>query len=454
LGQQPNSFFRGDGFSLGSSYFFGENDASRIGAALVHYDAEYGVPSDITFINMRQTKLLLGSSLNLGGDLLQTLKINGSYGNYSHEEIDPTTGDIGATFKNKEFDGRAEVSLGAIGPLTNSAIGVEVQNRQFAALGDAANYLLPTLTQNYAGFLFTELPLGSSLHLQAGGRVEAVQIDGTPATGIHTTRGFTPLSASIGALYDLSEQLKFGVTASSTARAPAQTELFARGPHDGPQTFETGDPALKMERANSLEGTVRIRLEEFTFDGSIYTTSFDNYIFGALTGRNCDDEGNCAFGSAGEFRELNYRQGSANFRGLEGKAVYDLWHTEDGVLQATAMGDYVRATLSGGANVPRIPPWRAGGGLNWQSDAFDAGFQIMRIGDQNDPGQFDTSTPGYVSVDAQIAWRPFPNNRKIEIALIGHNLADEVVRNAAALNKDLVVLPGRNIRLALRYATD
>ena len=74
--------------------------------------------------------------------------------------------------------------------------------------------------------------------------------------------------------------------------------------------------------------------------------------------------------------------------------------------------------------------------------------------DQNDPGQFDTSTPGYVSVDAQIEWRPFASNRKIEIALIGHNLADEIVRNAASLNKDLVVLPGRSIRLALRYTTD
>ena len=33
LGPQANSFFRGDGFSLGSSYFFG--DDSRVGAALV-----------------------------------------------------------------------------------------------------------------------------------------------------------------------------------------------------------------------------------------------------------------------------------------------------------------------------------------------------------------------------------------------------------------------------------
>lgn len=455
LGPQPNSFFRGDGFSLGSSYFFGKDSDSRVSAALVHYDSKYGVPSDVTFINMRQTKLLTGSSLDMGDGVLQTLNIEGSYGNYSHEEIDPTNGNsVEATFKNKEFDGRAEALLGAIGPLSNSAVGIEIQNRQFSALGNAANYLLPTLTRNYAGFLFTEMPVGQRLHLQASGRIEDVQIEGTPFTGLKTARGFTPVSAAIGGLVDLTDEIKLGLTGSTTARAPAQTELFSRGPHDGPQTFETGNPNLKMERANSLEGTIRLRFPEFTFDGSIYTTSFDNYVYGALTGRNCDDAGACAFGSAGELRELNYIQQSANFRGLEGKAAHDLFHTQNGVLQVTALADYVRATLSGGVNVPRIPAWRAGGGLEWQSESFDAGFQIMRIGDQTDPGAFDTSTPGYVSVDAQISWRPFPKNSKIEIALIARNLADEVVRNPASLNKDLVVMPGRNIRLALRYATD
>jgi iron complex outermembrane receptor protein len=452
LGQQANSFFRGDGFSVGGSGFFG-ND-SRAGVALVHYDAKYGIPSDVTFINMRQTKLLTGSSLDLGDGLFRTLNLNGSYGNYSHEEIDPTNNNaINSTFKNKEFDGRAETLLGHIGPLTNSAVGIEIQNRQFSALGDAANYLLPTLTQNYAGFLFTEMPLGNRLHLQASGRIEAVQAEGTPFTGRKTTRGFVPVSGAVGALFELTDSIKLGLTGSSTARAPGQTELFARGPHDGPGTFETGNPTLRMERANSLEGTVRLRLAEFTFDGAAYVTSFDNYIYGQLTGRTCDDAGICAFGSPDALRELNYVQQSANFRGLEGKAVYDLWHTTDGVLQVTALGDYVRATLSGGVNVPRIPAWRAGGGLGWESEAFDAGFQVIRVGDQNEPGLFDTPTPGYVQLDAQLAWRPF-TNRKVEIALIGHNLANEVVRNAAALNKDAVVMPGRSIRVALRYTTD
>src|SRR5262245_26277619 len=58
LGPQTNSYFRGNGGSLGGSYFFGD---SRLGAAVVHYDTKYGIPGDDTFIDMKQTKGLFGS---------------------------------------------------------------------------------------------------------------------------------------------------------------------------------------------------------------------------------------------------------------------------------------------------------------------------------------------------------------------------------------------------------
>ncbi len=72
------------------------------------------------------------------------------------------------------------------------------------------------------------------------------------------------------------------------------TEMFARGGHDGPGTFETGDPDLQMERANSVEGTLRIRSGRFHFDGSIYSSWFSNYIYGDLTGRTCDEDEGCS----------------------------------------------------------------------------------------------------------------------------------------------------------------
>jgi len=61
----------------------------------------------------------------------------------------------------------------------------------------------------------------------------------------------------------------------------------------------------------------------------------------------------------------------------------------------------------------------------------------------------DLPTPGYTSVDAQLGWRPFKDKPDVQLLLIGHNLADETIRNATALNKDLVVMPGRDIRFVV-----
>ena len=103
--------------------------------------------------------------------------------------------------------------------------------------------------------------------------------------------------------------------------------------------------------------------------------------------------------------------------------------------------------------MPRIPPYRIGGGLDWQSDPFDANFMLSYFGKQNKPGAYDTPTPGYVSLNAALAWRPFENNRNIEFALVGQNLTNDVQRDASAFNKDDVVMPGRNVRFVVKIAT-
>lgn len=453
LGTQQNSFFRGHGESLGGSYFFGPNQDSHIGAAIVQYNSKYGIPSDTTYIDLRQTKALTRSSFDLGGGVLRTLNIDASYADYTHDEKEPD-GTIDTTFRNKEVDSHIELLMGPLGPLRNTAVGVEIQHREFSAIGEDSSYLFPTTLQSEAGYLFTELPIGTNFRLQASGRVEHIHIDGTPASDLFTTVDFTPVSGAIGALFDAGKSVKLGLTFSSTGRAPAMTELFARGGHDGPDTFETGDPNLRIERANSLEGTLRLRMDRLRFDGSIYSTWFNNYIYGQLTGRTCDDDGICIDGpDGGDLKELNYRQQGAHFWGLEGEASYQLLKIANGGLEAKVLGDYTRATLDDGSNVPRIPPYRIGGGLSWTSTSVDAGILILHSGRQDDFGTFDTPTPGYNQLNAQIAWRPFPQHPGIELAVVGKNLTNDVQRDAAALNRDVVVLPGRNIRLVLKIAT-
>ncbi|NGY06368.1 TonB-dependent receptor [Solimonas terrae] len=448
-GTQDNSFFHGDGYSVGSSYFFGDDNASRIGGAVIHYDARYGIPADTVYIDMKQTKELLRSSFAINSGALQTLTVDGGYASYQHTENNPD-GSVNSTFRNKAWDSRAEALFGAIGPFSRSALGMQLQHRDFSALGEDSDYLFPTTTRSYAAFAFTEAPLADWLRLQSGARVERVGVDGTPSTDVATTRDFTPLSASLGLVADASQAVRFGLTLSSTARAPAQTELFARGPHDGPGTFETGDPTLGIERSNSLEATMRVRMDKVRLDGSVWAAKFNNYIYGALTGRTCDDDDNCVVGDSEELKELNYTQLDATFRGAEAKATIGLYQGGAGKLDARLLADYVRATLDSGGNVPRIPPYHVGGGLDWERGSVDAGFLLKYAGAQHDTAEAETDTKGFVSLDAQVGWRLLPARPGLEVALVGHNLTNTTQRNAVALNKEDVLMPGRNVSLIVR----
>jgi len=448
-GRQDNSWFKGSGYSGGGSYFFG--DGSRAGLAGTRYQARYGIPGEDTFIRMRQDKGSFGSSFDLGEGVLQTLNLDASYADYTHSEIDPAGSTVLSTFNNREWDGRAEALFGQIGPFSTSALGVQLKDRKFDAQGEGADYLLPTRTRTAAGFAFLEAPVGP-LQLQGAVRVEHVQVDGTPAGGARTEERFTPVSVSAGFTYEVTDRVRLGLTAASAARAPAQTELFARGPHDGPGTFETGDPTLKVERANSLEATARVQVGRTgRIEGSLWGARFDNYIYGGLTGRLCDEDGVCAFDGAGELKELNYAQRDARFWGAEIKGSLPLAASSAGELSANVLGDYVRAKFAGGAgDIPRIQPGRIGGGLSWSSAALDASFLVLAVSGQHHVGVADSPTDGYTSLDAQVAWRPLKGSDRFELLVVGHNLANETIHDATALNKDEVVQPGRDIRVVIR----
>ena len=450
LGTQVNSFVHGWGGSVGGSYFLGNGD-SHLGAAVTHYDTQYGIPSDTTYIDMQQTKFLTRDVFKLDGTL-DSLNIDGSYADYQHQERNPD-GSVNTTFKNRESDVHGELLFNPHGWLSNLALGAEYQHRDFSAIGADSSYLSPATSGSIAAYVFAEITPAPQLHIEASGRVENQHITGTPASDLYTSNSYTPVSGAIGMLYTASPSVKLGLTAASTGRVPALTELFARGGHDGPQTFETGDPNLKMERANSLEASLRVKQGPFHLEGSLYSTWFNNYIYGDLTGRTCDDDGNCVVGDANELREVFYRQQGAHFRGAEAQASFDLANGPGGALSLNVLGDYTRATLDDGNNVPRIPPYRFGGGLDWKSSRADAGFTLIHYASQNDFGVFDTATAGYNDLSAHVSWRPFTAHPGIEFSIVGQNLTDDTQRYATAFNKDLVVMPGRSVRFVVHAAS-
>lgn len=442
-----NSWLHGQGASLGGSWIDGED---RVGLGVMRHESRYGIPGEDSYIDMHQNKLLLRSSFGLDTGAWRSLTVDGGWADYAHSERDDTGAAL-STFKDREWDTRAEAVAGKWGWLNESALGVQLQQRDFSALGEGQEYLLPTTTKNQAVFGFAEAPLSDVLRLQFGARVEHVQIDGTAPDDTATSLTFTPISASVGLVRDLDTDWRLGLALSSAARAPAQTELFARGPHDGPLTYETGDPELHMERANSAEMTLRWRGGPVHADGAIWVTRFNNYIYGALTGRTCDEEGNCAIGNGEDLKQLFYAQQDALFRGAEAHAEIELLQHATGDLHLDLLADTVHASLSDdGGPVPRIPPYHLGAGLSWHRQRIDASVFVKYAGRQSRVSEAETPTAAFTTLDAQLAWRPWSQHQGIELALVGKNLTDSVQRNAVALNKDEVILPGRDIRLTFR----
>lgn len=450
-GVMANSWLRGEGGALGGAWIGDEN---RLGLGVVRYESRYGIPGEEAFIDMEQTKLLLRSEWALPLGAFRRLTVDAGWADYEHSERDEV--ETHATFTDEEWDVRAEAVAGAAGFLSESALGAQLQRKDFAALGEGAEYLAPTRTDSRALFAFGESRPVENLRVQFGARVEDVQVDGTPADDVPTSRSFTPVSASAGLVFDPVPGWRAGLSLSSAARAPAQTELYARGVHEATATWEIGAADLRIERARSAELSLRWRGEgRVHADGSLWVSDFRNYIYGELTGRTCSEEGACVAGDGEELAELLYTQRDARFHGAEGHAEVELWHAGTGDLHLELTADVVRAKFDGGGgNVPRIPPYRIGGGLSWQGERMDARVSVRYSGRQSRTGAGETPTASFTNLDAEFAFRPWGRRQDVQVALVGRNLTDSRQRNAVAMNKDEIMLPGRELRLVLRARLD
>src|SRR5262249_45217946 len=148
-GKLSNSWLRGKGGSLGGAWI---GDDDRIGLGISRQESQYGIPGEDSYIDMKQTKLSLRSSWSLNTGPWKSLTVDGGWANYQHSEIVDAT--PVSTFKDKEWDSRAEAVAGAFGPFSEAALGMQFQHRNFPALGEGQDYLAPTLTQSRAVFGF------------------------------------------------------------------------------------------------------------------------------------------------------------------------------------------------------------------------------------------------------------------------------------------------------------
>jgi len=485
---QRNSAADSSGQSLGGSYIF-ENGYA--GIAYTHFQSLYQVPGIVsaerrTRIDLNQDKVVSKGEIRTPGSGVEAIRFWLGASNYRHHEL--AVGEEGidgvrATFKNQEQEARVEAQhvpiTTALGQLSG-AVGGQFGHSGIGTSGEAGGLLAPTQSRAAATYVFEELKFTDATKLQAAARVGKVRVGGTardfPSDFLPTfvlvpdpadpaadplalfvdpadakrIRHFTPVSASLGLWQRLPWDLVATVNGQYVERAPEAPELFSRGAHDAPGTFEIGNPNLKKEVARSLEVGVKRAVGPVRFDASAYYTKYAGFIFKRLTGIRCGD----AFDTCGvedELVQVVYSQRDATFRGAEFLGQIDIIPIGEGFAGIDGQYDIVRAKFDDGTNVPRIPPQRIGGGVFLRTDGWFARIGLIHAFAQNNVAPNETRTPGYNLMKAEVSYtKKLPKNAagltELTIGLVANNLLDDVIRNSVSFKKEEVLLPGRDVR--------
>ncbi len=436
-------------------------DTGNLGVSYSHYDSLYGVPvryatavgqeQEAPRLDVVQNRVDVRGEVQTGGGFLDRIRFRAGQASYRHFELEEDNS-VGTAFYNKGLEGRLELVQANRGGW-QGASGVQYFNRLFNVVGDEA--FLPRNETNQTGIFTLQQYANGPVRLEGGIRYEHTDATSrNPDDDLRFFRGsreFDAVSGSIGGSYGVTDGIRLGLNVSRTERAPSAEELFANGAHAGTQAYELGNPDFRLEKSWGLEGTFHAHGDGFSLDASAYYNWFSNYI-----SENQVASSVCAAAAAPSGREVDlpcfqYQQADARYYGFEANASVRLARIGGYVINADALGDYVRANIVDQGPVPRIPPMRVLGGIEAQGDTANARLEVEHVFDQNRITAFETKTNAYTMVNATISFSPFGKDSKTSILLSANNIFDVVARRHASFLKDFAPLAGRDFRATLRF---
>lgn len=456
-GYVPNSDFDTSGAAVGVSHI---GDLGFFGAALSGFDSDYGVPGhlhasgadehaggeehardehadedgEIVRVALEQRRLdLKGGWFDVGAAVAE-IDFRLGIGDYEHVEIE--SGEIGTRFRNDAWEGRVDLVHAPWGAW-EGAFGVQLGSTEYSATG--AEAFVPPVDTRHAGLFLLEQRDFGRWQLSAGGRVERVRH--APATAPAVSR--TAASVSAAGVMDLGRDRSFVVNAAVAERVPGAEELFSYGPHLASRSFEIGDAGLGIETSRHVDVGLRRTDGRVRWAVTGFHTRFADFVYLASLGTEDEASGLPLFA---------YRQRDARFSGIEAEVFATLVRIgSGGELDARVYGDLVDAELAGAEHLPRIPPRRLGVRVQYHDDRVLAGLTVVRHDEQDDVAPYETATPGYTLVDADLSWDVgSTGGGELSVMLRASNLLDEVARRHTSLVKDVAPLPGRNYTIGFR----
>ncbi len=452
FGRLENSQTKSSALTGGASYI---GERGFIGFAVHKFDSDYGIPGghgheeeeghdeegeehdeeeeeegeEQVTIGLDQIRLDVNGALEFDG-VIERVQFFGGYADYEHTEFE-APGEVGTVFTNEGYEARIEAIQRENNGWT-AAYGVQLRNRDFAAIGEEA-FVPPTKTNQLGIYTFHEKELGE-FHLEG-----ALRYENTTQENSITNEdiNFDLISVSAGGDVHLSDAVRLGGTIFRTERAPTTEELFSNGPHLATEQFELGDPTLDKEVATGVELAFRHREDGHYLTVNAFYTDYADYIFETETGE--EEDGLPVFQFTGE---------DASFTGFEVQGGMDIGTFGNFTLKADALAEYVRAKTDSG-DLPRIPPLSVLTGLEAESERFKFRAELDYAAEQNKVETFEIPTDDYALVNLFATWRAPVDAQDVRLSLSVLNLLDDDARQHTSFLKDIVPLPGRNVRFSI-----
>lgn len=445
-----NSDITASGGAFGAS-IIGEN--GFIGASVSNYQSNYGVPGHAHHeeeghaeeehghaeeehgeegvrIDLKQKRYDLKGELINPFTGFEMARFRVGMNDYRHAEIEE--GAVSTVFNNDELDGRIEM---VHAPLAGwrGAFGIQVRDREFSAIGEEA-YIPPT-DASALGFFLVEEREFDKWRVELGVRTESQKQE---PTGF-ARRDDDTLSLSAGTAWRYTGNASLGINLSRAQRAPEIEERFSNGAHLATQQFEIGDPGLHKETANNIDLTWKRTGQGLRWTVNLFHNRIDDFIYLQNTGTEQD-----------ELPVAVYTQADATMHGYEAEISFPLTEANGSEWRARLFTDYTRGSLDDGGDLPRIPPLRAGAGIDYSAQQFTFGMDAIYHAEQDRTAEFELPTDSYTMVNADASMDLLGTHLDWTVFLRVNNLLNEEARRHTSFLKDLAPLPGRNVTLGVR----
>lgn len=166
---------------------------------------------------------------------------------------------------------------------------------------------------NAGGFSILRKRLASRIDAEAGFRYDYRRQSVFRNAGgdvLQDDYEFSLPNYSLGFIYKADSSLIFRLHAGTAKRAPSINEWFSNGLHHGTASYESGDPALGLERAWTITSGARFASAGWRVDASIFYLFVDDYIYLAPSREP-------VLTISGAFPSFEYRNINAEFKGAD-----------------------------------------------------------------------------------------------------------------------------------------